>query len=71
MESKGTVLSEGEKTKSVKTRSYSKDTSGNRLDSMGGGEGGTVTGRYAFDRITKCSQLQSDILKGVGSLVHN
>lgn len=39
MESKGTVLSEGEKTKSVKTRSYSKDTSGNRLDSMGGGGG--------------------------------
>ena len=70
MESKGTVLSEGEKTKSIKTRSYSKDTSGNRLDSMGGG-GGTVTGRYACDRITKCSQLQSDILKGVGSLVHN
>lgn len=38
--SKETVLREGEKTISVKTRSYSKDTSSNRLDSMAG------VGRY-------------------------
>lgn len=40
LESKETVLREGEKTISVKTRSYSKDTSSNRLDSMAG------VGRY-------------------------